>query len=169
VLERLWAGWRSAYLDGLDGGGAPDRAPSTGSIFERILSSGLPDEQTFIVWRGTRCFALLNLYPYTSGHVLVLPNVAVRDLEDLDDETAEELWRAVRQAVVAVRAAYQPDGINVGANLGQAAGAGVPDHLHLHVVPRWAGDTSFTTTVAETRVMPEPLSVTWHKIVAAWP
>jgi ATP adenylyltransferase len=148
--------------------GEPPAGPATGSIFEQILASGLPDDQTYIVWRGAHCFALLNLYPYTSGHVLVMPNAAVRELEDLDDDTADELWRAVRHAVVAVRAAYRPDGINVGANLGRAAGAGVPDHLHLHVLPRWAGDTNFTTAVAETRVVPEPLSVSWRKIVAAW-
>ena len=90
-------------------------------------------------------------------------------LEELDAETSAELWDAVRQAVVAIKAAYRPDGINVGANLGAAAGAGVPDHLHVHVLPRWFGDTNFTTTLAETRVMPEPLAVTWRKLTDAWP
>ncbi len=119
--------------------------------------------------RGERCFALLNLYPYSSGHILVLPNHAVVNLEDLDEDSAAELWRGVRLAVGAVKAAYRPDGINVGANLGRAAGAGVPDHLHIHVVPRWAGDTNFTTTIAETRIVPEPLDVTWRKVTGAWP
>lgn len=172
MLERLWAGWRSAYLDTIDAGAPEDGAPPVDdgrSLFEAILASGRPDDETLIVWRGETCFALLNLYPYTSGHVLVLPNRAVEHLEDLDDETADELWRTVRRAVVAVKAAYHPDGINVGANLGRAAGAGIPDHLHVHVLPRWSGDTNFTTTIAETRVVPEPLDVTWRKITQAWP
>lgn len=172
MLERLWAGWRAAYLDTIDDGAPEDGAPPVDggrSLFEAILASGRPDDETLIVWRGEACFALLNLYPYTSGHVLVLPNRAVEHLEDLDDDTADELWRTVRRAVVAVKAAYHPEGINVGANLGRAAGAGIPDHLHVHVLPRWSGDTNFTTTIAETRVVPEPLDVTWRKITQAWP
>ncbi|MEZ5261412.1 MAG: HIT domain-containing protein [Acidimicrobiia bacterium] len=172
MLERLWAGWRSAYLDTIDDGAPASGAPPADdgrSLFEAILASGRPDDETLIVWRGETCFALLNLYPYTSGHVLVLPNRAVEHLEDLDDETADELWRTVRRAVVAVKAAYHPEGVNVGANLGRAAGAGIPDHLHVHVLPRWSGDTNFTTTIAETRVVPEPLDVTWRKITQAWP
>ena len=189
MLQRLWAGWRSAYLDTIEPDtiephasepDASDPAESDSepaavgagagrSLFESILGSGLPDEETFIIWRGPRCFALLNLYPYSSGHVLVLPNRAVQDLEALDEDTSDELWRTVRRAVVAVKAAYHPDGVNVGANLGRAAGAGVPDHLHIHVLPRWSGDTNFTTTIAELRVVPEPLPVTWAKITKAWP
>ncbi|MFN0029436.1 MAG: HIT family protein [Acidimicrobiales bacterium] len=140
-----------------------------GTLFERILHSGRPDDETLIVWRGDRCFALLNLYPYVSGHLLVLPNAAVVHLEDLDPDTTAELWHTVTRAVVAIKAAYRPDGINVGANLGAAAGAGVPEHLHVHVLPRWHGDTNFTTTLADTRIMPEPLPVTWRKLVEAWP
>lgn len=180
MVERLWAGWRSTYLasltaarlqqDPVETVPGPPRVPGAGpSLFEAILASGQPDEETLIVWRGVRCFALLNLYPYVSGHLLVLPRQAVADLELLDTATAAELWQGVTQAVVAVKAAYRPDGVNVGANLGTAAGAGVPDHLHLHVLPRWFGDTNFTTTMAETRVMPEPLSVTWERISQAWP
>ncbi len=171
-MEHLWAGWRAAYLGDLDSSAAkaaPDGGQASGSIFEQVLHSGRPDDETLIVRRGERCFALLNLYPYTSGHVLILPNHAVCDMEELDDATYDELWRTVRQAVVAVKTAYHPDGVNVGSNLGRAAGAGIPDHLHVHVLPRWSGDTNFTTTIAGARVMPEPLSVTWHKIVTAWP
>ena len=164
-LARLWAGWRSSYITGLEGG----PPPGEGSLFERILGSGLPDRQTYVLWRGVRCAALLNAYPYTSGHLLVLPQRAVAELEDLDEDEAAELWAGVRRAVRAVKAAYRPEGVNVGINLGHAAGAGVPDHLHVHVLPRWSGDTNFTTTVAEARVMPEPLGVSWERLVGAWP
>lgn len=170
MVERLWAGWRAAYLEDLDTDRSATPSPGTGqSLFESILASGRPDDETFILWRGEHCFSLLNLYPYTTGHVLVLPNRAVRDLEELDAGTAAELWSAVRDAVVAVKAAYRPDGVNVGANLGRAAGAGIPDHLHVHVLPRWLGDTNFTMTVAETRVIPESLQQTWRKLRDTWP
>jgi ATP adenylyltransferase len=112
---------------------------------------------------------LLNAFPYTNGHVLVLPNQAAAELDELDADTFAELFFLVRQSVAALRAAYGCDGVNVGLNLGAAAGAGVPDHLHVHCLPRWAGDTNFMTSVAETRVMPEPLDRSWEKLRAAWP
>ena len=164
MIDRLWAGWRSAYVTG--GAEIPLGA---GSLFERILGSGLTDEEAYVLWRGPRCAALLNAFPYTSGHLMVLPQRAVPNLEDLDGEESAELWAAVQLAVRAVRAAYVPDGVNIGANLGLAAGAGVPDHLHVHVLPRWAGDTNFTTSVAETRVLPESLGESWRRLRAAWP
>jgi diadenosine tetraphosphate (Ap4A) HIT family hydrolase len=164
VTDRMWAGWRSAYVS--EGPALPE---GEGSLFERILSSGLPDEQTFVLWRGERSFALLNLYPYTTGHLLVVPNRAVEQLDELDDDEAAELWSTVRAAVAAVRRAYRPDGMNVGFNLGSAGGAGVPDHLHGHVMPRWRGDTNFTTTIADLRILPEPLGLTWRKLRDAWP
>ena len=139
------------------------------SLFERILASGLPDEQTHILWRGERCFAILNAYPYGSGHLMVLPNRAVPDLDDLDREESSELWSAVQDAVRAIRSAYRPDGVNVGMNLGAGAGAGVPDHIHVHCLPRWSADTNFMTAIAESRVLPEPLAVSWAKLTEAWP
>lgn len=168
-LDHLWAGWRSTYITAVtedDSVLAPDDA---GSLFERILGSGRPDDETFVVHRGERCFAILNAYPYTNGHLLVLPNRAVPELEGLDADEHAELWSTVRDAVVAVKAAYRCDGVNVGMNLGRAGGAGVPDHLHVHVLPRWNGDTNFMTAVAETRVMPETLGSSWRKLVDAWP
>ena len=169
TLDRLWAGWRSAYISEVTVDPSINEGRDGRSLFEGILHSGLPDREAFILWRGQRCFALLNAYPYGTGHILVLPNRAVAELDGLTAEESGELWHGVNQAVGAVRAAYRPDGVNVGANLGSAAGAGVPDHLHFHVLPRWAADSNFTTAIAETRVLPEPLDVTWTKLTAAWP
>ncbi len=166
-LERLWAGWRSDYLQSVTG--APTDDPSEERcVFCRILGSGEPDVDTYVLWRGARCFAILNAFPYASGHLLVLPQRHVGHLEDLEANEADELWGALRTATVAVKAAYSPDGLNVGANLGRAAGAGVPGHLHLHVVPRWAGDSNFVTALAEARVMPEALGTTYERLLAAW-
>ncbi len=167
-MDRLWAGWRIPYILADD----DERAQGHGdglTLFEGIEQSGLSDDVTYIVWRGEHCFALLNAYPYTSGHLMVLPKQAVAELDDLDDPTTEELWRGVRMAVTAVRTAFSPDGVNVGMNLGRASGAGVPDHLHVHVLPRWVGDTNFMTSIAETRVLPEALGDTWRRVYEAWP
>lgn len=168
-LDHLWAGWRSAYIDSVTTDHARLAPDATGSLFERILGSGLTDEESYVVFRGATCSALLNAYPYTNGHLLILPNRAVPDLEDLTPDEQIELWAVTRDAVVAIKAAYHCDGINLGMNLGKAGGAGVPDHLHVHVLPRWEGDTNFMTTVAETRVLPESLGDCWRKLRAAWP
>jgi ATP adenylyltransferase len=164
TLDALWSGWRATYI--ADVAGRP--VPGEGSLFEQILASGRPDRETYIVHRGPTCFVILNLYPYTSGHVLVLPQRAVPSLDGLRDDEHVELWATVRKVVATVEAVYRPEGINVGVNLGRAAGAGVPDHLHVHVVPRWHGDTNFMTSVAEARVLPEPIDVTWQKLVDGW-
>ncbi len=169
-LARLWAGWRTAYLERVADDAAEVRPDADGrSLFERIFSSGLPDEESHIVWRGPTCFAVLNAYPYGSGHLLVLPQRAVPDLAGLTPTESAELWDGVQAAVAAIEAAYRPDGVNVGINLGVGAGAGIPDHLHVHCLPRWSGDTNFMTAVAEARVLPEPLAVSWQKLRGAWP
>jgi ATP adenylyltransferase len=167
-MERLWAGWRSAYVAAA-GNGAFDPGPGEGSVFTRILASGLTDDETHVVWRGETCFAILNAFPYTSGHVLVTPYREVGELEDMTPAETAEMWGAVRDAVVALKAAYAPHGVNVGMNLGEAAGAGIPSHLHVHVLPRWNADSNFMTAVAETRVLPEALGDTWRKLRDAWP
>jgi ATP adenylyltransferase len=168
ALGRLWAGWRSEYIEGVTNPAAP---PDGDCVFCAILSSGLSDEETHIVWRhpGGTAFAILNAYPYTSGHLMVMPIRHVGELEGLDGSESAGLWEGVRQSVVAIKAAYRPDGLNTGANLGRAAGAGVPGHLHVHVLPRWRGDTNFMTSVAESRVLPETLSASARKLRAAWP
>ena len=166
-LEQLWAGWRHEYVSAAT---AAERSGEDGGcVFCRILASGDPSAENGIVWRGERSWAVLNAYPYASGHLLVLPLRHLAELDELSPEESVDLWAATRAAVTAATAAYAPDGMNVGANLGRAAGAGMPRHLHLHVVPRWSGDTNFMTTVGGVRVMPEPLTEAWHKLRAAWP
>jgi ATP adenylyltransferase len=168
AMDHLWAGWRHAYITAVS---APDDTSldpdETGSLFERILRR--PDDEAFVVHRGPMCAVLLNAYPYTSGHMLVLPNRAVPDLEDLTEVEMVEMATLTRAAVVALKSAYGCGGVNIGTNLGRAAGAGVPTHLHTHVLPRWEGDSNFMTSVALTRILPEPLDVTWRRLAEAWP
>lgn len=168
MLERLWAGWRAEYVSGF--GPEGNNAPSVGtSLFTRILQSGLPDEETHIVHRGASCFAILNAYPYASGHCLVLPYREVAHLEDLTSNEHDELWSTVRDATLAIKQAYAPAGLNVGLNLGAPAGGSVSQHLHVHLVPRWVGDTNFTVAIANTKVLSESLTTTAARLRAAWP
>lgn len=164
-MDRMWAGWRSQYVAGASHG----ELAGPGSVFSRILASGVPDDEAYIVWRGRLTFAILNAYPYTTGHLLLMPYREVGDLEALTGEESDELWSAVRDGVTAVKVAFRPQGVNVGFNLGEAAGAGVPGHLHAHVLPRWNADSNFMTSIAEARILPEPLSATWAKLREAWP
>jgi ATP adenylyltransferase len=166
MLERLWNGWRSSYVSGVSAPGAP---PAEGSVFTQILASGLSDEEAYIVHRGPTCFAILNAYPYSTGHVLVLPIREVSDLEALTSDEASELWSTVTDAVTAVKAAYRPEGLNVGLNLGRPAGGSISEHLHVHVVPRWTGDSNFMTATANTRTLPEALEQTATRLREAWP
>ena len=170
-LEHLWAGWRRPYIVDAT---ARERAGTLSHgeadcVFCRLAASGPPSEDNLVVWRGEATFVVLNAYPYASGHVLVLPLRHVGALDDLTADESTEVWIATRAAVAAIDTAYDPDGLNMGANLGRAAGAGIPAHLHLHVLPRWSGDTNFMTSVAETRVMPETLQLSWKRLTDAWP
>ena len=165
MLERIWSGWRAAYV----GGDRPAPGSSEASPFIQILESGESDEATHIVHRGERVFAIMNIHPYTTGHLLVLPYREVADLADLTAQETTELWSTVTDAVAAARAAYVPDGLNVGLNLGRPAGGSVPSHLHVHVVPRWTGDSNFMSAIANTQTLPESLSTSVDRLRAAWP
>ena len=176
-LDRLWAGWRGEYVasaasvepavaGGLDSHRLDDPAHC---VFCRIAGSGPPSADNGVLWIGSHTYAVLNAYPYANGHLMVLPLRHVGALADLTDGESSEMWSALRQGVAALEAALGPDGMNVGANLGRAAGAGIRRHLHLHAVPRWLGDTNFMTSVAGTRVLPETLAASWQRIHAVWP
>ncbi len=157
TLGRLWAGWRTDYVSSAD-------EEDDGCVLCRVLEA-----DSHVLWRGERCAAVLNAFPYTSGHLMVLPVRHVGELEEVAGDEAAELWAGLASAVRALKGAYGPHGINVGVNLGRVAGAGVPGHFHVHVLPRWDGDTNFMTSVAETRVIPEALPDTHEKLLAAWP
>jgi len=164
TLERLWAGWRAAYVAGAA------EIPSTGAddcLFCALASA--PDDESLVVARDELVFAVMNAYPYASGHLMVAPLRHEAELENLKGDEATAVMTMTQHAVSALKSAYTPDGINAGLNLGRPAGAGVPGHVHVHVLPRWTGDTNFMTTVAETRVLPEDLRTSWEKVRAAWP
>ena len=169
---RLWAGWRHRYLNELDAsdGGTPVSSLSSSgrSLFVEILDSGRPDEETLIVHRGTSVFVILNLHPYSVGHQMVIPYRAVARLTDLSETEHEELWRTATRAVDVVTSEYSPQGVNVGLNIGRAAGGSVPSHLHVHVVPRWLGEGNFLAATALTRTLPEPLDVTAGRLRERW-
>ncbi len=170
-LENLWAGWRSEYIveaTARERSGTEEDDESR-CVFCRLAASGPPSEDNLVVWRGDVTFSVLNAYPYATGHLLVMPLRHVAGLADLTEEESAELWSALRQSLAAIEAAYEPDGLNMGANLGRAAGAGLPAHVHLHALPRWSGDTNFMTSVAGTRVMPETLQLSWKRLSDAWP
>ena len=161
-LERLWAGWRTRYVSNFAQGPEPDDC-----VFCRLAALSPDDGQ--ILAQNDLVFAVLNIYPYTSGHLMVAPVRHEGFLDHLTDDEAHAVMAMTREATTAVRNAYDPEGMNVGMNLGKAGGAGVPGHLHVHVVPRWGGDTNFMTSIAEARVLPEPLSVTRERLLAGWP
>jgi ATP adenylyltransferase len=177
TLERLWAGWRSAYVVGAgpdphDPGPTVAGQPGDGippCVFCRIAASGPPSPDNGVLWVGRGVLVVLNAYPYASGHLMAVPVRHVGSLGELTEDEATALWAAARTGVAALEAAYGPEGVNLGANLGEAAGAGIPRHLHLHAVPRWRGDTNFMTAVADTRVLPETLGSSWERLTAAWP
>ena len=164
-LERLWTPHRMAYLGGQDkpAGADPGACP-----FCRAGAS--PDDAAgLVVARGSAAFVVLNLYPYNSGHLMVLPYRHVGDLTELDAAEAAELMALTRQAIAALRTVFAPHGFNLGINQGSAAGAGIAAHLHQHVVPRWEGDSNFMPIVARTKTLPELLGSTRERLAAAWP
>lgn len=176
-LDHLWAGWRSSYVSSFeeavplrDAGGVQTAGVEgkESCVFCAIMSSSESDEARHVLWTGKFTVALLNAYPYSPGHIMVLPIRHLRDLPELEPGESDELASGVRRAAGAVRAAYRPEGMNIGLNLGRAAGAGIPAHLHVHIVPRWIGDTNFMTSVAGARVLPEALGDSWAKLRAAW-
>ena len=162
-LERLWAGWRSSYIESIDS----ELFAADGCLFCGLLA--MRDEDALILERGEHSFAVMNAYPYTSGHVMVVPTRHVASITDLDATEGAALMHGTQRATSVVERVYGPEGINLGANIGRAAGAGVPGHVHIHVLPRWNGDTNFMTAVAETRVLPESLRHSYDKLRAAWP
>jgi ATP adenylyltransferase len=149
-MDRLWAPWRLSYVTAA-------QVPATDCIF---CDARAGRDVDLVVLRGRLCYVILNLYPYNNGHLMVVPNRHLAALEALTSDEQSELMQLARLAEMALNEAYRPQGINLGINLGKAAGAGIENHLHIHLVPRWPGDTNFMTAVGETRVLPEDLRAT---------
>ncbi|HEY1291870.1 MAG TPA: HIT domain-containing protein [Chloroflexota bacterium] len=162
-MERLWTPWRRAYLES-----ASSASDSSECFLCAHAADTEHDRENLVLFRAASVFVLLNLYPYNSGHLMVAPYAHTGDLPGLDASVASELMHVTQRAVDALRRVYTPDGFNVGMNLGKSAGAGVPDHLHVHVVPRWNGDTNFMPVVGETKVLPESLAQTYARLERAF-
>ena len=159
-MDTLHAPWRISYILG------PKKPDGDGSIFSRIAQSS-DDESNYIIARGRTCFALLNSFPYTGGHLMVIPYKEVADLDSLTDDEMLDLMKLTRRCQQALTKTMNPHGFNIGLNLGPAAGAGIKEHLHIHVVPRWTGDTNFMPVLANATVVPEALKDTAAKLRAA--
>jgi ATP adenylyltransferase len=158
VTRQLWAPWRLEYVQSAD--------EQPGCVF--CLARDGDDADRLVVHRGERAFVLLNKFPYASGHVMVAPSRHVGDFGELEDAEALEVHRLAAEALAALRRVYSPDGFNLGWNLGRVAGAGVLDHVHLHVVPRWSGDTNFMPVLGDVKVLPEHLVTTRERLAEAW-
>jgi ATP adenylyltransferase len=162
-LQRLWADWRSAYVSNADA-----QRDKVGCVFCNLVAA-TDDAEALVLERTPETITVMNLYPYGSGHLMVAPTRHAAAFDDFDDDVNVAIARAQVRALRAIRAAYSPDGVNTGANHGRAAGAGVPGHLHVHLLPRWEGDTNFMTSIGEARVLPESLRTGYDKLKAAWP
>ena len=157
TMDYIWSPWRFQYMAEVTQGQQPE-------CFFCAAVKSTRDEETLVVHRGKKVFVILNRYPYTSGHVMIVPYAHVAELGLCDAEALNEMMELARRVEAALRASYTPDGMNLGMNLGKAAGAGVAGHLHLHMLPRWIGDTNFMTVTGETRVHPEELKDTFEKL-----
>ncbi|HEX3507382.1 MAG TPA: HIT domain-containing protein [Candidatus Dormibacteraeota bacterium] len=158
-MERLWAPWRMEYIT---------EEPRPGCLFCRVINDPGDQDAALAVWRPEGAIVLLNKYPYNPGHVMVAPHAHVGNLEDLDETQSADLMRALQRATSVLKKALKPEGFNVGANIGRVAGAGMPDHVHLHVVPRWNGDTNFMPVLGEVKVINEHLAQTAAKLSEAF-
>ncbi len=157
-MDRLWSPWRYRYVS--------KKGPEECIFCTKIKLND--DKNNYILHRGERNFALLNMYPYTTGHLMIAPYEHVANLSETGPATLEEMIRLAQRAEVALRAVYNPTGFNIGLNIGESAGAGIAGHIHMHVLPRWPGDANFMTTIGETRVIPEDLETTYAKLKEAF-
>jgi ATP adenylyltransferase len=158
-MDYLWTPWRYAYVSNAE--------KTSGCVFCEA-SKGTDDEKNLVVHRARYCFVILNAYPYTPGHVMVVPYAHVDELTRLPAEAASEMMALSQRMEALLRKLYRPDGINLGMNIGKAAGAGIAGHIHMHVLPRWVADANFVSVVCETRVLPEILEDTWKRMTAAF-
>ena len=154
-MDYLWSPWRYRYVT--------EERHTSDCVFCKKVEEN-QDEKNLILYRGLNSFVLLNLYPYTSGHLMIAPYRHIGRLAEADDATWSEITALTRKAEQAIQSAYKPEGINLGMNLGKSAGAGIADHIHMHVLPRWQADSNFISVIGETRVLPEILTDTYRKL-----
>lgn len=159
-MKRMTTPWRRKYIEG--------HIKEDGCVFCNALAKTEDNSKNLIVHRGQRAFVIVNLFPYTNGHLMVAPMDHKASLELLDSETRAEMMELSSQAIAILKNIYHPQAFNVGANIGKAAGAGVPDHVHMHIVPRWAGDSNFMSVLGETRVLPETIEETYERVRKGW-
>ena len=158
-MDHLWSPWRYRYVTKAES--------DPGCVFCAKVRSN-DDRASLILFRATHCFVILNLYPYTTGHLMVVPYAHVSTMEDATDDAIAEMMSLTRIASRHLRSVYKPKGLNIGMNIGECAGAGIAEHIHMHVLPRWPGDVNFMTSIAETRVLPEDLDTTYHRLHQAF-
>ena len=161
-MDYLWTPWRYAYVTGV----VKEKGNESSCIFCDAPKQS--DQEARIVHRGQHCYVILNTFPYTNGHVMVVPYAHLNQLDKLPADAAHEMMDLTQRMETVLRSLYNPDGINIGMNIGRAAGAGVAGHIHMHVLPRWVADANFLSVVGETRVLPETLDVTWERIRGAF-
>lgn len=160
-MDVLWSPWRYDYIKNNE---HQARAESSGCVFCDVLNSPASDEEKFILHRSGHNFVILNIYPYISGHLMIVPFSHIADLDKADKEITDEMMDLTKQCQSILREVYQPHGFNFGMNIGKAAGAGVAEHFHQHILPRWFGDGNFMTSIAQTRTIPESLQTTYDKL-----
>ena len=159
-MQTLWSPWRSKYIaSGVD-------SQAEGCVFCRIAASPDQDAANYVLHRAEHAFVVLNLYPYITGHLMVVPYLHTSEFAAVGKEITDEMMDLAKRSQAVLRAVYSPSGFNMGMNLGTAAGAGITDHIHIHLLPRWTGDTNFMTTVGDSRVIPEALDTTYAKLLA---
>ena len=158
-MDVLWNPWRYDYIKSSD-----DKQVEISCVFCDILKNPASDEEKFILHRAGFNFVILNIYPYISGHLMIVPYAHLADLDQADKSTTDEMMDLTKRCQTVLRKVYQPNGINLGMNFGKAAGAGVAEHFHMHILPRWIGDANFMTVIGETRTIPEDLKTTYTKL-----
>jgi ATP adenylyltransferase len=163
-MDRIWSPWRTVHVADFE---RAHRPAGDGSVFRRIAEEPERDDEHFVVWRGELVYVVMNLYPYNNGHLLIVPYREVEAYVDLTEAEQTEIARTIARASRWLQTALQPEGYNVGINIGKAAGAGIPEHLHVHIVPRWSGDTNFLPAIGDVKLIPEAMEDTLRKLRAA--
>lgn len=155
-MDVLWAPWRMEYIL------SPEKGGGTCLFCDKLQSS--EDSENLVLYRSSHCFVVMNPYPYNNGHIMVLPNRHVPDLQELEDAVLLDIMRVTQHSINSLKKAFMPEGFNIGINLGKVAGAGLAEHVHTHIVPRWTGDASFMTVLSEIRIIPEHLRATYARL-----